>query len=187
MDWLHRKIDAGGGFFLGFMYARDLWLLGSAQKIEDPAKDLRATAGLIVLYTYELIIIDGAKCGDSTAPENRLSQLFRTYAPTFAYMKTKPPELKASIVAIAIALEKKTAPLRKDDDLVCRDGFEQMKAGIAAGKEKEVSNTGGYYGRTVAVGAPPGYKPRFLAAETYKPIQEKARSEMTTSLLKLVN
>ena len=53
MDWLQSRLAAGGGSLLGFIYAKDLWDLGEAQKVEDPNKDLRITAGLITLYTYE--------------------------------------------------------------------------------------------------------------------------------------
>src|SRR5262249_4756044 len=150
------------------------WGLGNAQKIDDPSRDPRVLAGMITLYTYELIAIDGAKCADRTAPDHRAEQLFQNNAPAISYMKAKPEEIKSRVVELAIALEKHTAPLRKIDDLLCRDGLEQMQAGIEAGKTHEVEAPG-RIGRTITVEAPTGYEPRFLAPEAYTPVQERVR------------
>ena len=114
MDWLHTRLDAGGGLMLGLLYARDLWLIGKSQNIADPAKDMRVTAGMISLYTYEIIVIDGAKCEDKSAPGHRLEQLLGARRETVAYLKQQRPEWKTYVVNIAIAFEKKTANLRKD-------------------------------------------------------------------------
>ena len=61
LDWLESRLEVGGGSLLGFIYAKDLWEIGEAQKVDDPNHDLRLTAGLITLYTYELIAISEAK------------------------------------------------------------------------------------------------------------------------------
>jgi len=185
MNWLQSRIDTGGGFLLGFVLAKNLWELGNARKNDDPNADNRITAGLITLYTYELIAIDGAKCGDKTAPDHRLQQLLMTNGPALAYLKTKPDAIKVSVVEIAIALEKKTAPLRKLDDLLCRDGLEQMQAGIVAGTTHDVQSPG-QYGRTVAVEAPKDFAPRVLLPGQYEPAQESARLKMKGNLLKLL-
>jgi hypothetical protein len=186
MNWLHTRIDAGGGFFLSFLYARNLWNAGSFLKVDDPNKDLRISAALITLYAYELIAIDGAKCADKSAPSRRADQLFMYGGRALNYLKTKPEELKAKVIDTAIGYEKRTEPLRKDDDLLCRDGMEELKAGIDAGRTREVQSPG-TFGKTIAVETPPGYMPRFLAPGVYRPLQEKARSEMKANLLKLVN
>jgi len=186
MDWLQSRLGAGGGSLLGFIYAKDLWDLGEAQKIDDPNKDLRVTAGLITLYTYELIAIDGAKCADHSAPSHRVDQLLMNNAPALAYLKAQPPEIKAKVVDLAIAMEKKTAPLRKLDDLLCRGGLEEMQAGIAAGKTREVPTPPGQVGKTVAVEPPADFAPRLLTPQSYLPDQERARANMKATLLKLI-
>jgi len=186
LDWLRSRLDAGGGSLLGFIYAKDLWDLGEAQKVDDPNKDLRVTAGLITLYTYELIAIDGAKCADHSAPGHRVDQLLMNNAPALAYLKAQPPELKAKVVDLAIAMEKMTAPLRKLDDLLCRSGLEEMQAGIAAGKTREVPTPPGQIGKTVEVDPPADFAPRLLTPQSYLPDQEKARANMKATLLKLV-
>jgi hypothetical protein len=71
MEWLHTRLDAGGGLMLGLLYARDLWAAGKSLNVADPAKDVRMTAGMITLYTYEIIVIDGTKCEDKSAPGHR--------------------------------------------------------------------------------------------------------------------
>jgi len=185
LDWLDARINAGGGSLLGFLYSRALWDIGSAQNVNDPDKDLRFRAGLMVLYTLQLIIIDGTKCADQSAPGHRLDQLMAGYGPVLQYLKTKNAKFKAKVID-AIALEKRTAPLRKDDDWLCRGGLEEMTAGIEAGRTKQVPTPPDQLGTTVVVDPPPDYAPKFVAPEKYKPIQEKARSEIRSGLLKML-
>lgn len=186
MNWLGTRLDAGGGLMLGILYARDLWSVGLSQHIDDPAKDMRLTAGVITLYTYQLIVIDGAICADRTAPGHRIEQLFTGRAATLAFLKKQPPELKARIVDGALALEQKTATLRREDDLICRDGMDQMKAGLERGQQHDVATPPGQIGRTVAVEPPADWSPKFVAPEIYKPMQDRARAGMKATLLKLV-
>lgn len=47
LDWLHARIDAGGGFLLTYVYALKLWEVGNLAKNDDPMHDLRTTSGLI--------------------------------------------------------------------------------------------------------------------------------------------
>lgn len=186
LNWLKTRMDSGGGFFLALQFAREFWDSSSGLKIDDPAKDPRVTAGLYLLYAFELIILDGAKCEDRSAPDNRISQLLRGQAATLAFLKEQKPDLKAKIVELAIGLERNTAPLRKDDDLVCRDGLAQMKASLEKGTQQEVPNTTGHYGKTIAVTPPPDWTPKFVPPSVYRPVQEKARANMRESLLSLV-
>ena len=62
---------------LALQFAREFWDSSKDLKIDDPAKDPRVTAGLYSLYAFELIVIDGAKCEDRSAPDNRISQLLK--------------------------------------------------------------------------------------------------------------
>lgn len=71
-NWLHTRItQTGGALLLDLVYIRNLWLAGHAKKIDDPVKDPLVNAGAMALYTYAIIIIDGAKCEDVSAPESR--------------------------------------------------------------------------------------------------------------------
>jgi hypothetical protein len=187
MNWLHARIYNGGGIFLDIIYARDLWFVGSSLNIDDPARDMRLSAGLMVLYTYQLVVIDGAECEDQSAPSNRLTQLFRTQAPTLAFLKKQPADLKSKIVDLSIALENRTAPLRKDDDFICRDGMDQTRAGMERGTQQEIPDPSGHYGKTIGVKPPPDWVPKFVSPEIYKPKQNKVRATMRDNLLKLVD
>lgn len=186
MNWLRTRVENGAGFFLSIIYARDLWGAGSLQKIADPARDLRTSAAVISLYTYELIMIDGSKCEDATAPENRGIQLFRSQAATFAFLKQLSPKLKSKMIDLSIALEQKTAPLRADDDLLCRDGLEQMNASLDRDLLQGGPTPAGQIGKTVAVAPAPGWTPKFVSPDTYRPMQDHIRAGMRENLLKLV-
>jgi hypothetical protein len=128
LDWLDARINSGGGFLLAFLNSRFLWDIDSVPNVNNPDKDPRFRAGLMVLYTLQLIIIDGTKCADQSAPGHRIDQLLEDYGPVIAYLKTKPAKFKAKVIDAAITLEKRTASLRKDDDVLCRGGLEEMRA-----------------------------------------------------------
>jgi hypothetical protein len=191
LNWLQTRIDSGGGFFLALIYARNFWVVGNSWVVDnnlkiDPAKDPRVTAGLFSLYAFELIMIDGARCEDRSAPENRTRQLLANQAATLEFLKQQRPDLKAKIVDIAIAMERRIAPLRKDDDLVCRGGMEEMKVSVPVANQPDVPRPPGYYGRRIAVAPPPGWSPKFASPDVYGPMQDKARASMRENLLKVV-
>jgi hypothetical protein len=187
MDWLRTRMDAGGGLMIGLLYARDLWVVGKGQNVADPAKDTRMTAGMITLYTYEIIVIDGAKCEDKSAPGHSLEQLLGAWRETQAYLRQQPQEWKNSVVNIAIAFEKKTANLRREDDLICRGGLEEYRVAMEKGTQHEVPNTDGHYGKTVDARPPADWVPNFVAPAVYQPPQEKVRSGMRATLLGLID
>lgn len=187
LNWLHVKVYSGAGLLVTLAYMRNLWIAGSALKVDDRGKDLRMSSGLLGLYAYELIVIDGAKCEDRTAPSHRLDQLFSLNSATFSFLKSQPAAWKVKTVDIALALEKRTTPLRGDDDLICRDGLEEMRAGLERGTQQEVPHTDGHFGKDIAVAPPPGWVPKFVSPATYLPMQTSARATMRDSLLKLVN
>ena len=189
MDWLHTRLDAGGGLMLGLLYARDLWIVGKSQNVADPAKDMRMTAGMITLHTYEIILIDGSKCEDSSAPGHRLEQLLSARRGTLAYLKQQSPEWKATVVNVAIAFENKTAKLRRDDDLICRGGLEEYRVGLERGTqhERQLPSSEGYVGKTVDVRPPPDWVPNFVPPAVYQPLQEQERRDMRATLLLLID
>jgi hypothetical protein len=184
LNWLKTRVENGAGFFVSILYARDLWAIGNLQKVDNPALDLRESAAVISLYTYELILIDGSKCEDRSAPGNHLAQLFKSRATALAFLKQQPRELKSKMVDLAIGLEQKTAPLRADDDLICRGGMDQMKAGLD--RHQQAPTPDGQIGNTVAVAPPPDWSPKLVSPDIYRPVQEKARDEMRENLLKFV-
>ena len=186
MDWLHTRLDAGGGLMLGILYARDLWMVGKSQNVADPNKDLRLTAGMITLYTYEIIVIDGAKCEDKTAPINRINQFLGSRRETLAYLKQQSQEQKTYVVNLAVAFEKKTADLRKEDDLICRDGMEQYRVALERGTQREVPSPDNHVGKVVDLRPPSDWEPNFVAPAIYQQLQEKSRADLRATLFRLV-
>lgn len=186
LNWLKTRVENGAGFFVAILYARDLWAIGNLQKVDNPALDLRESAAVISLYTYELIVIDGLKCDDRSASGSHLGQLFKSRAAALAFLKQQPPELKSRMVDLAIGLEQKTAPLRTDDDLICRGGLDQMKAGLDRHLQEQVPTPAGQTSNTVAVAPPPDWSPKLVSPDTYRPAQDRARMGMRENLLKLV-
>jgi hypothetical protein len=187
LTWLHNRSLDGGGLMLSIIYAHDLWMAGGQLKTRDPDKDMRLTAGMMALYTYEQIVIDGAKCEDQTAPGQRLTQILTTtQKAALNFLRQQPKDVKMKVVDLALAVEKKTAPLRKDDDLICRGGMDEMMAGLEQGTQHELPPDGDV-GKKIGVEAPADWTPKFRSPETYRPIQESARANMRAQLLKLVD
>lgn len=187
MAWLRARILTGGTAFLVWPYVRDLWQVGQLNNSTDPNQDLRIVAALFMLYAYQLIVIDGAKCEDNTAPERRMSQLLEGYGPVLKHLKPQPVPVRGEVVIMAIKLEQSTAATRKDDDFLCRDGMAQIKAGLDAGaKPKEVPTPPGKTGKSMVVATPSNYVPKLLPPEKYLPVQQQMRSSIQAALVKLV-
>ncbi len=187
MDWMRAKLMAGAGSLLGFFYSRDLWNAGQQAQSSDPTDDLRVTAGLFTLYTLELIIIDGEKCADRSAPAHRLDQLMENNRPALLFLKSQPAKVKTKVIDLALAIERQTAPLRTNDEVLCRSGLDEIQAGLDAGKVKETPSPEGGAGKSYEVTAPPNYKPKFLPPSVYEPAQRKARDAMRSNLRKLIS
>jgi hypothetical protein len=49
-----------------------------------------------------------------------------------------------------------------------------------------VATPAGQIGKTVAVAPPPGWPPKFVSPDAYRPMQDKIRAGMRENLLKLV-
>jgi hypothetical protein len=187
MDWMRDNLMAGAGSLLGFLYSRDLWSAGREAKSSDPMNDLRVTAALFTLYTLELITIDGERCEDRSAPSHRLDQLLENNRPILLFLKAQPAKVKSKVIDLALAIERQTAPLRTDDEVLCRAGLDEIQAGLDAGEVKEVKPHEGEGGKAYEVTAPPTYKPKFLPPNVYEPAQRKAREEMRSYLRKLLS
>ena len=186
VNWLLTRLVKGGGLFVASNFARNLWLIGADLKLQDPANDPRVSAGLISLYAYELIVIDGSKCEDQSAPVNWISRFLTSHANIFAFLKQQPQAVKLKLVDGAIAIERNAAPLRKDDELICRGGIQEMRAGLERGARHQVPTAAGQIGKTVEVTAPLDWTPKFLSPDAYGPVQDRARAGMRENLLKLM-
>jgi hypothetical protein len=187
ISWLEARINNGGSMFFPLFYARNAWNATKDMKIDDLAKDPRVRmAGSMILYVVELIIIDGARCEDRSAPDSRLSQVLINDGPIFSYLRQLPPEWKSRAVDIAITLERTTAPLRTDDDLLCRGGLEEIRAASERGTQREVPARPGTYGRSIEVTPPADWSPKFVVPEVYLSKQAEVRAKIRETLLTII-
>jgi len=161
LDWLEDRIAQGGGVTLSMILARDLWNVGNIIKGNTPDTDFRMRAGLMTLYAYEQIMIDGAACTDAAAPARRLEILMMTRKETLEYLRHLSFGIRNKIVDSALELEKNTASLRKDDDFICQREADETKDASA------------------------NQAPKFLEPAVFKPAQEKIRASIQTDLFKL--
>ncbi len=186
LEWLDAKLLSSGLYFVSWLYARELWSDANQATVGTLQRDMRLTAGAVTLYTAAVILVDGSKCEDQTAPAHRMDQLFQARAGTLAFMKQQQPANKQTAIDFAVALEAKTAAARGSDDLVCRDGMAQMRAGLERGIQHPVPNAPGAVGKTVAVEAPSDWRPTILPEQNYIPKQEIARAKLRAMLANLV-
>ena len=188
MNWERTKMVAGATAFINFNYAYDLWRIAAVLPPEQ-ANSMRETAVMVLLYAYELIVMDGVKCADVSAPGHRQDQIFASFAYIWKHVATLSEQQRAQLVDIAQRLEASTAAKRADDDFLCRDGLDQMRDALARNGNKplpESSPQPGQIGKTVNVPANPDYQPKFVSKDVWQPKQSALRVELPQRLQQLV-
>jgi len=180
LDWLQRRVDRGGNFFLAQLQAHNLWLMGRRQDA------IRA-----LLYAAALVRVDGAACADASAPQRRLEQMLSWRAAILGAGRALPPARKDEAVAAALAQERKTAPRRNArDDILCLGGDDALLAQMQRGRVTvEIIPLPGQpvvKGRPLAetrpVGVPPAAKAQFLPPEAARTAQAAARIALPRTL-----
>ncbi len=188
LNWEKRRVLSGGGFITVYAYMYDLWRMGSALPATT-GDGLKQTAGAMFVYAYDLIVLDGTKCSDVSAPGHRSDQLFLQNADVLKYMTAQPRATRLTMASVSLGFERATSELRRNDDVLCSGGLDQMSAGLAANGGKpmtEVPSAPGIIGRTVVVPTAPGYHPQFVAEDVWRPAQDAIRATMPERLTKLV-
>jgi hypothetical protein len=194
LAWTTSRLLAGKTAFLGYSLVRDLW--GFAQVKDPQVKALADTAlGIMALYVFELILVDGAICEDVSAWGPQATRYLTTFRPVFERLKSLPVEEKKKIIGAAIDNDQRTRFLRKGDDFLCRGGMGEFQASIEqlgpgatvgelAAKYGEKSKAG--IGTDVRLPAAKAYEPKFLPIEKYAPEQHKLRMKMVGTLIELL-
>jgi hypothetical protein len=180
LDWLQERVISGrGGFFVATFYARNLWLIGNSDKVEDPAKDLRMTAAMMTLYAFILIRVDGLESQDPSSPSHRLDQLIEQRGEVFRFLASKPKDVRDHVISNAVSMDRMLAPHREhNDDTLCNAGMTAMMSGLMSGQQREAPTPPGHIGKTIEVLPSPAWKPAFVAPEIYEPAKAKARAEL---------
>jgi hypothetical protein len=189
MNWEQvRSFGGEGGFYLSTRYMSDLWEVGSAMAAqgqqEQGGGDLRQTAVFMGLYSYELLVLDGTKCVDSTASGHRMDQL--ATSPVWGFAHTIDDAQREKMLDYVVKLESLTASKRGNDQALCQGGMlDIMQSLLAMAKQgkapQEVPTPPGQIGRTYEL-SPAGGETQFLDPKIWQPEQEKLRAGMRARL-----
>ena len=187
MNWESMKMRSGETAFINFAYAWDLWRVASSLRGNEAA-ELKATAVMVFVHAMALIQLDGAKCQDPSAPGHRLTQLITTFPHIWKHAATLSDAERTRTIAVALTLERVTAP-RRDDEFVCQGGMDEMLDALARHGDKPLPPSRaqlGHIGKTEEVPSNPHYRPRFVPQEVWLPEQARIRAEMPKRLGELL-
>lgn len=193
MNWEQVRSFDGGGFYVSYIYMSDLWGLASSLPAGTPEQtneiaQLKQSAVLVGLFSYELVALDGVKCSDSTAVGHRMDQLMTN--PAWSYVDQIPEDLRRKMIDGVVRLETFSAAKRAYDGVLCTGGMAQMIASLAAqaaaGKApQQVPSAPGMIGKTYAV--PPAPVPNiYVDQSVWQPKQDKLRAAMPGQLASLM-
>ena len=157
------------------------------EELKGQSASMRRMAVASMLYYYGVIPIDGARCGDRTAPAQRLDQFPTIFPGLLEYMSKMSPSDQKFAIYVATDVEAKTAKRRDvsgDNVFLCSQGLAGLSYGIRQGATTEVKPKPGQIGRQVEVDTS-GYKPEILDLKVWEPIADKARGDMGARLERL--
>jgi hypothetical protein len=141
------------------------------------------------LYAYAAIGIDGARCGDRSAPSNRLDQLMGWEGRIWPFLTEMTPEQRQMAVDLAVRTEERTRARRDskgDVEFLCRGGMEEMSYNMTHGTMREVEAKPGQIGRQIVVDGDGKYRPSVREQKAWQPEAEAARSSLRARLVQLV-
>jgi hypothetical protein len=188
LDWLSVRWQEGSTALVPFLYAR-LLEAATRGKADEQAAQLRGTALAAMLYVYGVASIDGARCGDRSAPTHRQDQMIEVFSELLKAARFMSFEMRQEAVGIAVGMERKTADARDaagDVEFFCRYGLEETQYNLKYGTAQEVPARPGQFGRQVVLTGDGKYVPSTIAESIWRPIALKARAEMPNSVGKLV-
>jgi len=188
LNWERARIIDGAGFAVVYSYMYDLWRLGAAL---PPAAgvDVKQTAGAMFAYGIALVMLDGPRCADPSAPSHRLDQLRSQNLDLTKFIVGQPRAARMLMGTMALEFDQATATLRRSDDVLCGGGLDAINAGLLADGDKplpEQPSAPGIIGRTFAVSPSPGYQPKFVGEAMWRPKQEAVRATLAATLTRLL-
>lgn len=189
LDWAQGNMLMGASVVVPLIYAESLWSIGSNAPAGSEYVNLKETSAFVTLYSLAVIITDGPKCADRTAPDGHFTKLISHLKAVILYLKQLPDDKKNQIVGMALNYEAKLAPIRSNDNYLCRFGLEEIGEGLKGKKMEELPQRppqGNEVGTQVGVPSPPGYEPKYLAEAEWKPKQEESRKKLPAILANIV-
>lgn len=117
VNWSRQKLLAGGGILIVDLYARAM-----LRRIEEGDEDFRDGIGRMALYAIAIGHVDKAKCTYFLSATSRATNSLMRFWPQLRRVASLPPERKESLVERVLKLESDLAPLRAQDEYLCRGG-----------------------------------------------------------------
>lgn len=184
LDWLKARMMEGDSAFITMLYARSLWV--AANGYPEPARSgLRQSAAMATLFARSAMALDGARCGDRSAPSHRLDQLAAWNPEVWPYIGSLPEAEREKVVTLAVALEAHTAAARTrsgDVEFLCRGGLEETQYNLQHGSAREVPTPAGQVGRTIELSGDGKYKPSERPETEWRAEADKARASLRSDL-----
>ena len=188
LDWLKERWLEGNSAWIAMLYAKLLWSL-SDRSPPEAADPLRQTAVMAMLYASAAIGIDGARCGDRSAPVGRQDQLMGWQREIWPFLAKMTPEHRQRAVDLAVRIEERTRARRDsagDVEFLCRGGMEEMTYNLEHGTMRVADPKPGQIGRRIVVGGDGKYRPSVREEKMWRPEAEAARSDLRARLMQLV-
>jgi hypothetical protein len=104
IGWLRKKVASGGGLIPSVILSRTLWAVGTKLNLTDPKQDPRMSSALLSLYILTLLVVDGEKCDDQSAPVEHIQKEVAGNAATLKFLKQQSVEIKTSLVDTALGM-----------------------------------------------------------------------------------
>ena len=184
MNWERAKVFEGGPLFLVVAYTRHLWLMSN--NLPPPLREgLREGALSMALYGRALIEIDGLRCAEPDAASSRRKQHIAVHQGLWEYAAQATPATRERAKFAAVMTEYVTAPVRRNDTLLCQGettgDLSEIAEGLAAqqGRPLEKAPVQDHFGTTYLV---PRAPPKFLPEADWRPRQDEVRARLPSIL-----
>jgi len=185
LDWGKTRTMAGKSVIVPLLYSTKLWVVGSAN---PQYANLRETAALITIYSLMVIYADGVKCADQTAPGHRIDAVATQYREPLEMLATLPVAQRTTIIEAAARMEAHTAPLRTNDNYLCRFGMQETIDNLKKGQTvKELQPQPGQVGKQFLIQDDLDYEPEYVSREQWEPEQRKSRSRLLLAFTVLLD
>jgi hypothetical protein len=188
LDWLQAKMMTGETAFITMLYSKLLWTASTALPAA-PQHQLKESAAMATLYAYSAIRIDGTRCGDRTAPTNRLQQLGGWNPEIWPFLASLSDDERNMILKLVPLLEKRTAARRDqqgDIEFLCRSGMEETSYNLAHGSAREIPPAPGQIGRQIQLSGDGKYRPSERPEAEWKAEALKRRETLPQALAEQV-
>lgn len=182
LDWGRDRWLEGNSAAVPFIQSRLLWSVASSN---PRLADLKMTAASALLYVLVVVRIDGARCGDRTAPNDRFFKIAHAGRELLAFAAAASPDDREQMISLAELAERKTALVRDekgDVDFVCRYGLEETTYNMTHGSAREVPEQPGQFGRQIVLSGDGNYKPSVRPEADWKPEVAKLRASLHADL-----